>query len=157
MTPSPSPQPRFSSILVLCEANHCRSPIAEGLFREALGPAVEVASAGLRALEGFAAHHDALEVLAERGIDLSAHRGRQLTLEMALAADLILVMDQSQRLLCERMMPSVRGRVYLVGQWLEPPEEVDDPFGYGPEAFRRTLELIDRCVEAWRPRILPEA
>lgn len=143
-------------ILVLCEGNHCRSPIAEGLLRSSLGPEVVVESAGLDALEGHPADAEAQRLMAERGLDISAHRGRQLTPDLALAADLILVMDRAQKAACELRIPSARGRVFLLGHWLpEPRQEIPDPFRRGPEAFRENLNHIDQSVTAWLPKLIP--
>ena len=59
-------------ILFVCTANAARSQIAEGLARS-LAPNVEVASAGSRpSLLGV--HPLAVEVMRERGIDISRQR-----------------------------------------------------------------------------------
>ena len=100
-------------LLVVCEGNHCRSPIAEALFRRELGARAAVASAGLAALLGEPAHAEAQAWASAHGLDLSAHRGRAFTPDAALAADLILVMDARQKRACEHLVPSVRGRVFL--------------------------------------------
>ena len=143
-------------ILVLCEGNHCRSPLAEALLREALGPQVEVRSAGLGALTGHPAHPETQAILREAHLDIAAHRGRQLTAETALRADLILVMDRAQKEACERLAPATRGRVFLLGHWLPPADqEIPDPIHHGPAAHRAAHAHIVRALEPWLPRLRP--
>jgi protein-tyrosine phosphatase len=152
---SPAPEPK--TILVLCEGNHCRSPLAVALLRRALGPGFTVESAGLAALDGIPAHPEAARLAAAHHLDLSGHASRQLTPAMALGADLILVMDRGQKAWCEAQAPSVRGRVFLLGQWRQPaPAEIADPHQLGPEAFRAAFETIHQCVADWIPRLLSE-
>lgn len=151
-----SPLKSIHSILVLCEGNHCRSPLAEALLRAALGSSTQVQSAGLAALHGQPAHDETLAILQEQGLDHSDHRGRQLTPDLAHKADLILVMDRSQKDACERMVPSARGRVFLLGHWLPATDqEIADPIRRGPEAHRRAHEHIKRALKAWLPRLEP--
>jgi len=152
------PTSTFNSILVLCEGNHCRSPIAEAFFRDSLyGTGVEVHSAGLNALDGIPAEAEVMRLLKRDGIDISSHRSRQLTAAMALSSDLILVMDLSQKERCERMIPSTRGRVFLLGHWLDAgSREIADPFGRGPEIIKSTYEIIHRSVAGWLPHMILE-
>lgn len=148
------PTSMFKSILVLCEGNHCRSPIGEALFRVALPPEVKVESAGFNALEGFQAHPVVMRILADHGIDVSGHRGRKLTQPMALSADLILVMDEQQKELCSRLVPGARGRIFLLGHWLSsPPPSISDPLNQGDGAFRSAFEIIQRSVASWLPHV----
>ncbi len=63
-------------ILVLCTGNSCRSHLAEGLLRRALGPGFRVASAGSKPA-GYV-HPLAIQVMAEAGIDLSGHTSKHL-------------------------------------------------------------------------------
>jgi protein-tyrosine phosphatase len=151
------PTAAAKSILVLCEGNHCRSPIAAGLLSLALGPGSRVESAGLAAQEGCPPHPEAVRIMAALGLDISGHAGRLVTPTMALAADLILVMDRGQKDWCERLVPSAKGRVFLLGHWHAPaPLEIADPFGQSPEAFRTAFQDIFHCVRAWLPHLSPK-
>src|SRR6266542_2985353 len=77
----------FENVLIVCVGNICRSPMAEGLLRARFvgHRRARIESAGLAALEGRPADPIAVELLAERGIDISAHRARQLTPELLAA------------------------------------------------------------------------
>lgn len=150
-------KPPIRSVLVLCVGNHCRAPIAEALLRAALSPTIRVASAGLKALVGVPAAPESTRLMKEQGLDISAHRGRQMTPEMALDADLILVMDAQQKEWCTQLAPSARGRIFLLGHWVaSPPLEIVDPFGQGPAVFRRVYETILQSVSAWVPHLHSE-
>jgi arsenate reductase len=63
-------------VLILCTGNSCRSQLAEGVLRAAAGDAFDVASAGSKPA-GFV-HPLAVRVMAEIGIDLSAHRSKSM-------------------------------------------------------------------------------
>jgi len=73
-------------VLFVCAGNICRSPFAEGLARRLAaerGLDVEFASAGEIALDGDRCPPDAVAVAREYGVDLSSHRARRLTTDMA--------------------------------------------------------------------------
>lgn len=63
-------------ILILCTGNSCRSHLAEGLLRRAVGDAYRVASAGSKPA-GYV-HPLAIQVMAEWGIDISGHHSKHL-------------------------------------------------------------------------------
>ena len=63
-------------ILVLCTGNSCRSHLAEGLLRAALGDEYEVASAGSKPA-GYV-HPLAIRAMAEIGIDISSHTSKHV-------------------------------------------------------------------------------
>lgn len=146
----------ISQILVLCEGNHCRSPLAEAFLRKALGPGIQVRSAGLDAMVGHPAHEESMRLASEHGLELFAHRGRQFNAEVAREADLILVMDHTQKVICERLLPSARGRVYLLGHWLlASDQEIADPIRGGAETHRQSCEHILRAMAPWMHRLSP--
>jgi arsenate reductase len=64
------------TILILCTGNSCRSHLAEGILRNALGPNFTVASAGSKPA-GFV-HPLAIKALAEINIDISSHHSKHL-------------------------------------------------------------------------------
>ena len=137
-------------MLVLCEGNHCRAPMAAGLLHASMNGSVRVMSAGLDALVDAPPDPEAVRLLRDHGIDITAHRGRQVTPEMACEADLILVMDAEQKEWCTQLAPSARGRIFLLGHWLStPPQEIRDPYRQGPEVFQEAFGDIQRSVTAW--------
>ena len=64
------------TILILCTGNSCRSHLAEGILRAALGDQYTVASAGSKPA-GYV-HPLGIRAMAEIGIDISAHRSKHL-------------------------------------------------------------------------------
>jgi protein-tyrosine phosphatase len=92
----------MTSILVICTGNICRSPIAEGLLRDALQRkfaerAPEVSSAGTSGLEGSAAMPESVQAASELGVDISGHVAHRLTSATADLPDLLLCMASEHR------------------------------------------------------------
>jgi len=112
---------------------------------EARGVDALVASAGLAALVGYSADHLAQTLLLERGLDISEHRARQLTPQLAMAFELILVMEEAQQRHLERAQPSTRGRVHRLGRVSG--FDVPDPYRGGRAAFERSLGFIERGLD----------
>lgn len=62
-------------VLFLCTGNSCRSQMAEGWARSLRGDTVDVASAGI---ETHGLNPNAVKVMAEAGIDISAHTSKMV-------------------------------------------------------------------------------
>ncbi|HEY3600017.1 MAG TPA: low molecular weight protein-tyrosine-phosphatase [Paraburkholderia sp.] len=145
------------SILVVCHANVCRSPIAEGLLARRL-PHFIVASAGVAASDGQPADPLACEVMQARGIDISAHRSRRLDARLCEEAALLLVMELEQRRYIERCFPLVRGRVFSLGLNVEPHGaaayfDIADPHRGPRAAFEACATQMIHAIDAWARRI----
>jgi protein-tyrosine phosphatase len=137
-------------ILVVCEGNICRSPMAEGLLKTALAH-TRVRSAGLAALSGMPADPAAVRLMAERGIDIRGHRALQVTRELCREAELVLVMSAEQRKRLENDYPFATGRVFRIGEFHK--RDVLDPYGQSEATFRDSFRLIDEGVREWLLRI----
>ncbi|MDE1005108.1 MAG: low molecular weight phosphotyrosine protein phosphatase [Paraburkholderia fungorum] len=140
----------IGNILVLCEGNVCRSPMAAALLRAAL-PDRTVASAGFNALLGVPAMPFAQDVMRERGLSIDDHRGRQLSHAACVEADLILVMDRQQRALLESKHPFARGKVFRIGEYKN--FDVHDPYRQPRFVFERCARLIETGVADWQARL----
>jgi len=64
------------TVLILCTGNSCRSHLAECILRAAAGDLLDVQSAGSKPA-GYV-HPLAIQVMKEIGIDISAHRSKQM-------------------------------------------------------------------------------
>ena len=62
-------------VLFLCTGNSCRSQMAEGWARHLKGEAIEAYSAGV---ETHGLNPNAVQVMAEAGVDISGHRSQHI-------------------------------------------------------------------------------
>ena len=144
-------------LLFVCTANICRSPMAAGWARAraaAAGIPVEVRSGGTMGIIGRPADPLAIRVMGEVGVDLSAHHSAGLDEAQLCWADQILVMElRHQRAIFERF-PAHADRVLQLGP-LGGAYEVADPVGGWRWRFRRSRDLIGRCVDGLMAHLDP--
>lgn len=139
----------FKSILVVCAGNICRSPTGEYLLKDKLTDSdITVSSAGLTALVGKGAEVTASSIALTNNIDMSEHKGRQLSTSLIAENDLILVMEEHHLSDLLSQYPQARGKTFLLGKWIDD-KEVPDPYRKSQEAFEHVYQLIDQACSAW--------
>jgi protein-tyrosine phosphatase len=109
------------SILLVCTGNICRSALAERLGRAYLdatmgsdAAAIELSSAGTRAVVGSAMHPDSALVLRGLGGDPDGHVARQLDERTARTADLTLTMTRRHRRDVLALAPRALARTFTL-------------------------------------------
>jgi protein-tyrosine phosphatase len=139
----------FNSILVVCAGNICRSPTGEYLLKDKLADSdIKVSSAGLTALVGKGAEATATSIALTNNIDMSEHKGRQLSTSLIAENDLILVMEERHLTDLLGQYPQARGKTFLLGKWIGD-KEIPDPYRKSKEAFEHVYQLIDQACSAW--------
>lgn len=145
-------------LLFVCTGNTCRSPLAEGIARNALAQrgvqGVTAGSAGTSAWDGAPASDGALLVALEHGIDLGAHEARMLTPAIVEQSDLILTMGPSH---LERVHAlGGNARAHLLAGFASQgalATPVSDPFGGDLTVYRQTFDELRALVEAVIDRV----
>ena len=141
----------MKNILVVCTGNICRSPTGEYLLKKELGPAFNVMSAGLGAWVDHPAHETAQKIALEHGVDMSAHRARQINLDILKWADLVLVMENGHKQELISRYPWLDGKVFRYGE----PQRVDvpDPYRRPENAYVLAWNYISKLTPYWVEKI----
>lgn len=155
----------MTRVLLVCMGNICRSPIAEGITRlylinNGLQDIVEVDSAGTHHYQvGRPPDPRARWAAAQRGVDISGRRARQIEMTDFLRFDLILAMDRQNLAFLHGICPEeCRRKLGLFLHYADgaKPEEVPDPYNGDAEDFERIAALIEKAarglVDALRGR-----
>lgn len=126
------------NILFICTGNTCRSPMAEGYLDSLKLPNVKCESRGL-ASNGGPLSTNALEVLKEKGIDLSDNVSAPLTLAELSWADKIIYMSESHFTLLRLYAPE--DKLFMLG------DGISDPFGGNLECYRKCRDEIFGAID----------
>jgi protein-tyrosine phosphatase len=106
----------MTEVLVLCTANICRSPMAAALLARELAsrdvPAL-VRSAGTLG-SGTPPPGEVVTVMAGYGLDVTGHRGRELTASELARADLVLAMAREHLRHAVVMVPDAWPRAFTI-------------------------------------------
>ena len=122
-------------ILILCTGNSARSQMAEGLLRYDAGTRFSVESAGTNPIPVKA---EAVEVMKELGIDISAHRSKSVATFAGQPFDIVLTVCDHARETC----PVYPGHTNRIHHSFEDPGNVQGPAEQRLEAFRRVRDEI---------------
>ena len=138
-------------VLFVCLGNICRSPTAEGVFRQLLKEAgledrVVVDSAGTGDYHiGEPPDERACTTAARRGYDLTGLRARQVARDDFANFDYVLAMDIENLRALKRFCPPEYGhKVMLFTEFCSGGAcVVPDPYGGGPDGFEHVLDLVE--------------
>jgi protein-tyrosine phosphatase len=141
------------SILFVCLGNICRSPIAEGMFRNIAAQRnllghFTLDSAGLGSWHiGHPPDDRAQAAMRLRGIDISTLRGRRITPADFDKFDLILAMDRANRDALMKLAPREehRSKIRLLMDYAPnlSVHEIPDPFFGQSNCFDYVCQLVD--------------
>lgn len=146
----------MTRVLFVCMGNICRSPTAEGVFRQkvidaGLQDQIHIDSAGTHAYHvGEPPDSRAQAAALKRGFDLSVQRARRVSPADFEEFDYIIAMDNSNMADLQAICPP--GHEHKIRLFLEFGErfdvtEVPDPYYGGRTGFERVLDLIEDAAE----------
>lgn len=147
------------SVLIVCTANICRSPIGMGLLSQKLkslpdGDDWRVASAGTWAQQGRRAHENSRAVMAQHGMDIEDHRSQPVTAELLADFDLVLTMEQGHKEALQVEFSQFAKRIRLFSEVAGYQYDIPDPIGYGVGEYVSTYRELDRLLDMGMDRIV---
>jgi glycine hydroxymethyltransferase len=142
----------MKTVLFVCTGNVCRSPMAEGLFKQAVRGrgAYRVISAGVGAVDGQRASDHAVTALRALGLDISNHRSRHLTADIVAQADYIFGMTHSHVDAIMLLYPQAAEKTFLLREFDETLDayenDISDPIGGSYEVYCNCRDQIEQGI-----------
>jgi protein-tyrosine-phosphatase len=140
-------------VLFVCTGNTCRSPMAEGLFRKALGGREDfaVSSAGVAAAKGQPASTETQKVLKQRDASLREFKSRPVSEAILSAATHVFAMTEGHLAVLEARFPNHADKFYLVREFSGITDkreglDVPDPIGMGAAAYEGVAKVLDDAI-----------
>ena len=132
-------------VLILCTGNSARSQMAEGLLRHDSGDRFEVESAGTKPSH---VRPEAIQVMREIGIDISAHRSKSVDEFAGETFDYVLTVCDHAKESC----PIYPGHSNRLHHTFQDPAAVEGSEEQRLAAFRRVRDEIRMYLQSF-PRI----
>lgn len=143
----------MNKILFVCTGNTCRSPMAEGLLKKLTSQKninLEIKSAGILTNPNAKVSEQAVIACAEKGVDISKHVPKSVSISALDDMDLILTMTKTHKHVLLQNIPDIKDKVYTLKEYNKKKQWVDieDPFGKNIEAYRKCVkELLNELQE----------
>lgn len=136
-------------ILFVCLGNICRSPLAQAIaqdlaFKQSVELEIDSCGTGHWHV-GEAPCENSIKVAAQRGLDISSYKARQVSMEDFSYYDYIIGLDESnvnnlKNLGCKEVLK--------LGDFGHGGADVPDPYFFdGFEGFDRVFDMIESCVK----------
>jgi len=137
----------ISSVLFVCQANVCRSPLAAGLMRcllreRGLQASWRVGSAGTWAREGREYDPLVVKILQQRGETIFG-QARCINGKMMVEYKLVFVMERGQKEALRVEFPEHTHKVYLLSEMVGEICSIEDPSGGIWADYERTAKTIE--------------
>jgi len=144
------------NILVVCSGNTCRSPVATAVLLNRLLDRGKwcVSSAGTRAILGQRATQYGVDLMNERGIDLSLHRSHALCLDDVVWAHLLLCMEREHVDMVNGRFPPYIYKTHLLSNMVDEVDDVVDPFGGCLQDYEMMIAHVVRLIDNGLERIV---
>ena len=139
----------MNSVLFICSANICRSPMAMGLLRSMVEDSSDqwkIESAGVWDMDGQQVAANTQLILKERGIDLNDHTSRNVSGTMLSEFNLVLVMEDIHKEVLKLAFPEYTDRIYMLSEMVGEFYDIVDPIGGSLADFEETALEMERIL-----------
>ncbi len=143
----------MQNVLFICTGNTCRSPMAEAIFNKKCQEKnldMHASSAGVATVDGLTANKNAIDAMAQVGLDITSHRTRFLPNVKLSNYDFFVTMNYDQGTLVESLgIP--RNLIHVLSK--KPTDKYDlevgiaDPYGGDMLAYKKCADDLSEAID----------
>jgi protein-tyrosine-phosphatase len=146
------------SILIVCTANICRSPMAEAILKNLVAKRPDadqwhIESAGTWAHDGAPPALFSQLVVQDMGLDISNHRSKPVTRKLLHHFDLVLTMERQQKVGLILGFKHFADRIFMLSEMVGRFEDVPDPIGGELIDYQATAKMMERFLSGGLEKI----
>ena len=141
------------TVLFICTGNICRSPMAEGLFRDYAkknSSDFVVKSAGVGAQNGLSPSENSVQAMSDIGIDITEQNSQIVTAGLVKEANIIIGMTQGHVDMVNLMFPEATEKTFILGEFDQSiplhEREIADPIGGSYEVYSLCRDQIKEGI-----------
>jgi protein-tyrosine phosphatase len=147
------------SILIICTANVCRSPMAEAILKQLLvernmDEQWHVESAGTWAVDGRPPAFLSKYVMEQMGMDISSHKSQAITLRLLEKFDLFLTMEEEHKLWLAEQYREYSDRIFMLSEMVGEYADISDPVNGELSDYVETAFLLKKLLSDGLERIM---
>lgn len=143
----------MKKIMFICTGNICRSAMAEKMMAKKIkeqNKDIQVYSSGIYAEDGDISTENAVDIMKERGIDLTQHRATNIANSKIKEMDLILCATVSHKYNVIQMYPELKEKVFTIKEYVDGPSkdmDIKDPWGYDIVIYRNCAQELENYID----------
>ena len=152
------------NILFVCTGNICRSPMAKAMFEDMVlkspelsSAGVTVKSAGILNLDPHKASEEAVQVMQERGLDITTHKSQHIDLDLIDWSDIVLVMENEHIEYILDQFPYDQEKVHLLSKFAGEQGDVPDPIGQNIDVYRECARILTHLLQVAAEKMIKGA
>lgn len=138
-------------LIVICEANYCRSPVGENFLKKFLGTKYQIISRGLNDYNKVGMHPLSFSYLKSRGVTPNLHKPKVITLNDVKDSNKIFCMDNRILFELSKRFVQIRTKFSLLSK-----EDIEDPINYSKDDYYKVIQKIEMAAEKISEEIISE-
>jgi len=147
------------SVLIVCTANICRSPMAEAILKKLVANQPDAAewhieSAGTWAIDGISAAVMSQQVMQSMGMDISSHHSQRVSKKLIRKFDLILTMERNHKEALMVEFAEFADRFHMITEIIGAEYDVNDPIGGELADYQETALELEHILSTGLARII---
>jgi len=113
-----------------------------------------IESAGIWGVNGYPAAETSQLVMQAMGMDLSMHKSQPVSYDLLMQFDLILTMEIFHKECLAIEYEGLEDRIFAISEMVDSTEDIHDPMGGKPEAYKATAHKLEQILSDGLERIV---